>query len=133
MIDDSFDPQVETDPSRMTLYVGGPMTSYPHWNFPAFHEAAEDLREAGYNAIDPAELDELEGFLPSTKKEDLSPSQLKDFMLRDLTLILTESDGVALLPGWQYSKGAAAEIAAAESVGLPVKTVADWLRVAGER
>jgi len=128
---------IEQIPSRpykvsegLTLYVGGPMTGYDLWNFPAFHEAAERLRAAGYSAIDPAELDEADGFAAETKKEDLSPSMLRTFMARDLHLILMESDGVALLPGWEYSKGAAAEIAAAEAVGIPVKTVEQWIEEA---
>lgn len=41
----------------MRLYLAGPMSGLPGFNFPAFHAAAKVLREAGYIIISPAETD----------------------------------------------------------------------------
>lgn len=39
----------------MKLYIAGPMTGLPDNNYPAFHEAARDLRARGYEVANPAE------------------------------------------------------------------------------
>lgn len=39
------------------LYIAGPMSGLPQFNFPAFHAAAIALRAAGYAIISPAETD----------------------------------------------------------------------------
>lgn len=41
----------------MRLYISGPMTDMPNHNYLAFNEAAKQLREAGYEVLNPAELD----------------------------------------------------------------------------
>lgn len=48
----------------MKLYLGGPMTGYPEFNFPAFHAAAAVLRADGHEVWSPAEFDLTEGFDP---------------------------------------------------------------------
>ena len=42
----------------MKLYIAGPMTGYPEWNFPAFREAARELRMRDFEMVSPAEMDE---------------------------------------------------------------------------
>ena len=41
---------------------------------------------------------------------------------------LEAADVVALLPGWESSKGTLAEIERAREFGIPVMTVGEWLR-----
>ena len=36
------------------IYVAGPMSGLPAFNFPAFHEAAADLRACGFDVVNPA-------------------------------------------------------------------------------
>jgi hypothetical protein len=37
------------------IYIAGPMTGLVEHNFPAFHAAADRLRKAGWDAVNPAE------------------------------------------------------------------------------
>ena len=37
------------------VYIAGPMTGLPAFNYPAFHAAAATLRQAGYVVENPAE------------------------------------------------------------------------------
>ena len=40
----------------MIIYIAGPMTGRPDLNFPAFHAAATTLRDAGFDVVNPAEI-----------------------------------------------------------------------------
>ena len=92
-----------------TVYLSGPMTGLPEFNYPAFHNAAQRWREAGWTVLSPAELDIQEG-------EALTWAE---YLRRDLRLLL-DCDAIAMLPGWEDSKGAALERHVAATLGLAV-------------
>lgn len=112
----------------MKLYLAGPMRGYAEFNFPAFHAAAKRLREAGHEVFSPAEKDiERHGGVDISKGnaagDESVAAKAHGFNLRealhdDLVYICLKADGVALLPGWEKSKGANAEKATAEALGL---------------
>lgn len=110
----------------MKLYLAGPMTGYPRWNFDRFERAARLLREAGHEVISPAEIDLAEGFDPDAPVEAFTREHLIAALKRDADLVLS-SEGVALLSNWTTSRGATAERALAEAAGIPAKSVALWL------
>jgi hypothetical protein len=110
----------------MRYYLAGPMRGIPYFNFPAFAEAAEKLRAEGHTVLSPAEADiEILGDLASsnlTGSEEQATKEhgfdIRDAMKRDLAWICDEAEGIALLPGWESSKGARVENALAECLGL---------------
>lgn len=98
----------------MRIYLAGPMTGIPEFNFPAFHAAAADWRTEGWEVENPAEHDErIDGFNPKT--DAAKPHE--HYMRRDLPL-LCSCNAIALLPGWEHSKGCQNEVAVAEMCGL---------------
>lgn len=99
-----------------TCYIAGPMRGYPLYNFPAFDEAAESLREAGWKVVSPADLDRDNGFDPEIGEGPVPP--LDDCIKRDLKAVL-ECDAIVLLPGWEKSTGAKAEYEVAKWAGKP--------------
>lgn len=103
----------------MKAYISGPMRGYPDLNRPAFHAAEHALQEAGWCTINPARLDEAR---PYTGRPGLPEARF--YAERDLAAILSlraeKSDVVVVLPGWQGSSGAVAEVSLAAWVGLPV-------------
>lgn len=109
---------------RGAVYLAGPMRGIESFNFPAFHAAAAILREQGWNVFNPAEMDEADGFdfTGATGDENLSDLgfDLRIALGKDLAFITGQADAVAVLPGWQKSKGAQAEVATARALGLPV-------------
>lgn len=98
----------------MRLYLAGRMSGLLENNYPAFHAAAAELRAAGYEVLNPAETD-----LPPD-------TPWLAFMAAGVTQLAT-CDGIALLPGWQDSKGARIEYHLAKHAGLPGLTVTAWL------
>lgn len=101
----------------MTCYLAGPMRGYPSLNFPAFDEAQADLSARGWHVISPAEMDRVEGFDPDVHLPDAA--FLKEARLRDADAI-EQSDAVFVLPGWEKSVGATAEVWYARWAGVPV-------------
>lgn len=99
----------------MKVYVAGPMTGYPEFNYPAFFKAADALRAAGIEPINPARSESREGC-----------KTWLDFMRLSL-LDIAACDGIATLTGWQDSRGAALEVHIARSLDLPVRSVAAWM------
>jgi hypothetical protein len=113
----------------MKIYVAGPMRGIPEFNFPAFNAAADKLRADGHEVFNPAQRDNERHGKDISKgnasgDEKLAAEQ-HGFNLRvalgdDLAWICAEADAIALLPGWENSKGATAEKATADALGLEV-------------
>jgi hypothetical protein len=98
------------------LYVSGPMSGYPDSNYPAFYLAADMLQGYGYETVNPADVGAEGG-------------QYTDLLKKDILLLL-DCEGVAVLEGWWASRGAQAEVGIAGIIGLPVRPVAEWIRLA---
>ena len=80
----------------MKIYISGPMTGYPDLNFPAFDYAATVLRKAGFDAVNPV---------------DVNPDPNADWfdcILVDMRLV-KDCDAIYLLKGWEQSPGAQIE------------------------
>jgi hypothetical protein len=114
---------------EMKIYIAGPMRSIPNFNFPAFFAAAAALRAAGHTVFNPAEKDN-ERHGTDISKGNMAGDEavaakehgfnLREALGHDLAYICGEADAVALLPGWENSKGANAERATAVALGLEV-------------
>lgn len=91
----------------MRLYLAGPMSGLPDLNFPAFHAEAARLRGLGHVVINPAEI-------------NADPSaEWAACMRADIAQLVT-CDGIALLEGWQRSRGATLEHHIASAIGMRV-------------
>jgi len=87
------------------LYIAGPMTGLPDLNFPAFHAEAARLRALGYEVSNPAEINP-------------DPTAGWEACMRADIAELVKCDGVALLPGWERSRGASLEAHIAHSLDM---------------
>jgi nucleoside 2-deoxyribosyltransferase len=104
----------------MRVYIAGPITGIPDHNFPAFRAAAKDLRRLGISVISPIEINgESEG----------KAGNWQQCMKADIAA-LTQCDMVALLPGWQNSRGALLEQYVALNLGIPCQPIQHFLTAA---
>jgi hypothetical protein len=120
------------------VYISGPMRGYQAFNFPAFFEAEAHLRELWPDAdfcnparedivrqgltdtlhVDPTGL--TAGLYLHTHPSSFTETDLRAALCKDFEYVTLHCDLVVVLPGWEKSKGALAEVAAAEAVGIPV-------------
>lgn len=98
----------------MKIYIAGPMTGLPGYNLLAFAEAAERLRQLRFDARNPGHRGVIDGY------------GWQDYM-RDGVRMLLDCDAVALLDGWEGSRGASLEVHVARALSLPVRPLHEWL------
>ncbi|NLF01127.1 MAG: DUF4406 domain-containing protein [Anaerolineales bacterium] len=99
--------------TRPRIYIAGPMTGLPEWNFPAFFAAAEALRAGGYEPVNPAEA--FGGDTTRTHQE----------YMREACRQLATCQGILLLDGWRESKGAVFEAGIAHVTGMQFHTIGE--------
>lgn len=95
---------------KSPLYVCGPMTGLPDYNYPAFNDAAATLRAMGYTVLNPAE----------------NPAQdTWEAYMRQAIAQLVQCQTIVLLPGWTDSRGALIEYRLALELGIKPVLFAD--------
>ena len=97
----------------MRIYIAGPMTGLPDCNRRAFHEAADWLAFLGHTPLNPAQIDLGEG------------ASWQDYMRKTVKLV-ADADAVALLPGWDLSRGATIEAQLADGLQFDVRPLDQW-------
>jgi hypothetical protein len=91
------------------VYLSGPMTGYTDYNYPAFQDAEDKLKQKGFtNICNP--IHNFEGRIDMPRHE---------YMRVDLSNVL-RCDAVVVLPGWEDSIGARAEVLIAQEIDIPV-------------
>lgn len=122
----------------MKVYIAGPMTGIPQFNFPAFANAAALLRAEGMEVISPHEQDtpavqavawqSPDGKLDAAGK--VGGETWGDILAKDVKMLADGGiEGIVFLPDWQKSRGARLEA----TVGLLCKLKFSKLHYTAER
>lgn len=90
------------------IYLAGPMTGIENYNYPAFMKAASHLRDLRHTVLNPAEFFDQNLILPRAV-----------YMKRGIENLIT-AEYVAVLPGWENSRGSQLEVDVARQCGLSV-------------
>lgn len=90
----------------LKVYIAGPMEGYEDYNHPAFYAAAQAWTDAGWEAVNPAEIE------PNGQEWRLA--------MREDIKALVDCDAIAMLEGYQLSRGAMLEMNIAQSLNLRV-------------
>jgi hypothetical protein len=101
----------------LRLYVSGPMSGYEDLNVKAFESAASRLREIGFSVESPHEIVPIKS-MPWV-----------ECMRIDIGALM-HCDAIALLDGWDRSRGATIERALGIWLGFQVFTVDEWIEAA---
>ncbi|WP_074953983.1 DUF4406 domain-containing protein [Alicyclobacillus macrosporangiidus] len=95
----------------MRVYLCGPMSGLPNLNREQFLAAANDLRDLGLDVYNPA--------------EQRAPEDPWALYMRQNIRELMSCQAVALLPGWEFSRGARIKTFLATTVDIPLYTWKD--------
>lgn len=98
------------------IYISGPMTGLPDYNYPEFFRVAELLESKGYKVINPAKIGVREGW----NWKDYMVVNMIDLLTNDVTTIVT-------LNGWENSKGAKLEVHIGNELQMRVVSLEDFL------
>lgn len=104
------------------VYIAGPMSGLPEFNYPAFNDAEGRLLVAGHYPLNPTRIEE---------ENTAGEPQAWDWYMRRALKMVTDADGMALLPGWADSRGARLERQVAMQLGITVRELAEWLEPHG--
>lgn len=96
------------------IYIAGPMTGLPDFNYPAFRRAAITLTALGFVVEDPS------------TNENPTPGDYHGWLRAGLAQLI-RCDAVALLPGWEASGGARLEVNVAATLGMRVRPLSEWI------
>lgn len=114
-------------PTGVTYYLSGPISGDIAGNTKRFGEAADELRSRGYKIVSPVEV--CDGHLA---KADLKPNANMSwdwYMRRDIEALCDDSvEGIIMLPGWEFSRGARIELQIARALNYRVHDYAECLQ-----
>ena len=93
------------------VYIAGPMSGLPEYNYPAFYAGEELLCKQGLNPQNPARNPEQENW--------------QGYMKQAIAMML-QCEAVYFLPGWGRSPGALIEFGLAKNIGMTVFFPHEW-------
>lgn len=106
--------------SRVKVYLSGPISlgetlsaDQVAKNIQAFHDAAAELRAAGYEVLSPVEGGRAE-------------ASWADYLRYDLAMVLAV-EAIVVLPLWEKSRGACLECHVGRELGMPIIPVSEAL------
>jgi hypothetical protein len=112
------------------IYLAGPMSGKPFFNFAAFFQYEEHLQNLGWKVWSPARNDiakhgEFYKLCPTGSHDELDATGVvlnyRTAMTDDCAMLLGgQITAIALMPGWEHSKGAHVEYALAKCLGLEI-------------
>lgn len=100
------------------IYIAGPMSGYPEFNFPAFFAAEDRLKSDGWTVFNPASKDSekelnTDAFETGDARKAINTGfDFREAFSWDVSRVI-EGDAIYMLRGWQFSPGACAEHAVA--------------------
>lgn len=103
---------------QKSIYIAGPMSGIPEFNFPAFFAAQNALEARGWKVFNPASkeqektLDKEAYSGGDAEKAVAAGFDFRECFTWDVCKVI-EADAIYMLPGWENSPGARGEHAVA--------------------
>lgn len=111
--------------TKRKIYIAGPMRGIVYYNYWAFENAENILKDIGYEVINPHRIDQANGLdvlsLPENTDWNTLPESLvlNTTIMHDVSAILSCTD-IFMLKNWDISIGATAEHRLALWAGLNI-------------
>lgn len=110
-----------SETKQKSIYIAGPMSGLPEFNFPAFFAAQRMLEGLGWKVYNPAAKDsEAKLDAEAVKTGDDKKAMARGFDFRAAyewdVLNIIHGNGIYMLKGWEKSPGAFGEWAVAKAM-----------------
>ena len=103
------------------IYVAGPMTGLPDYNYPAFNEAEAYIKGLGYETENPASAPDVVNGFPYQGAP-------YEWYLRRAVRQVLDCDMLVYLPGSENSKGAQLEMTIARALAMPIISLEEFTK-----
>ena len=107
---------------KRKIFISGPMTGKPGYNFKEFDRVELQLKSAGHDVVNPADVSRK-----FKEKEILKYGDAFNRMVDEQLELLKGCNVIYLLDGWERSVGVRRELSAALQQGCEV-----WLQTPGK-
>lgn len=111
--------EVIGNPKYKRVYISGPITGMPNENKEAFQKYEDKFRNIGLEPVNPHKLFTEKELIEFEKKLKNDEERWAAFMKKDIAE-LVNCDLIAVLPGWEKSKGANIEVRIARDLFMPI-------------
>lgn len=112
----------------MNLYIIGPVTGKPDGNLTEFNRVKAELWSIGASVDIPHDyIDERVCWMDAMLVSTHLITQFEPKLHHEPPTYEPHYDGIAMLDGWEQSKGATIEHDLAEALGIPCKPWREWL------
>jgi nucleoside 2-deoxyribosyltransferase len=105
------------------IYVAGPMSHYPDYNRSAFEHACARLRACGFEVLSPHEN--------GHPGPEVDPESVWAYYMKLDLHMVADANLIAVLDGWECSRGARIEVQIAHSMHIPVLPLDRILAIVG--
>ena len=109
-----------TSTKPTVVYLAGPMSGRPNYNFDEFNRITGILRDRGVRVLNPAET--------AGGVQDLG----RQWYFKYDFGVIALCDAVLCMPEWDTSEGAKAEVVYASEIGVPVLLIDEEGTLTGE-
>ena len=100
----------------MKIYIAGPMSGIPEYNYPAFKAAAKELHELGFEVVAPL--------------HDNPDNDWAKWIAKDIRILIDDGiERIYVLPNWLKSRGARLEVFLGLLLGIPVYDAIKFLPI----
>ena len=115
--------EIVGNPKYRRVYISGPITGILNYNIAEFKKYEEKFKNLNFEVVNPHELftkEEVDGINKSLEDKVISFEEHHAFFMRRDIKEMMDCDFIAVLNGWEKSKGANIEVYVARNLNIPV-------------
>jgi len=111
------------NPKYKKVYLSGPITGKANFNVEEFKKYENKFKNLNFNVVNPHNLfskDEVSEMYEKLDNQEITFEEFHGFFMRRDIIEMMSCDFVALLNGYETSKGANIEVNLARNINMPI-------------
>lgn len=115
--------EIVGNPLYKKVYLSGPMTGKNNLNFEEFDKYEKKFKNLNFEVINPHNLftkQEVDNITKKLDNKEISFEEHHGYFMRKDIKEMMDCDFIAVLDGWEKSKGANIEVYIARNINMPI-------------